>query len=189
MRPVYRHPEPIDPDWTPGSRAGRSDPVPQESDSAGRLNLLLSDASWRAESWADRLPTLLAPMGIRAHLAASGREATELLSSTTIHVAIVDLGLPLESRRDPATATGGEVPSAGAGWRLLEVLSRLAHRPPTVAIKQARTRRDETRELAAALRLGAFAVVDRPSSTSDVETLLEVLRRCLTRHYRGRWPS
>lgn len=181
MRSVYRHHDAGEP-W--GSfRPGPAETAYPTGDTGGRLNLLLSDASWQHESWADRLPTLLEPMGVRAHLAASGREAKELLSSTTIHVAVVDLGLPL----DDTSPSDGPAPSAG--WRLLEVLSRLAHRPPTVAVKQARTRRDEARELNAALRLGAFAVVDRPRSTREMETLLEVLRRCITRHYRGRWPG
>jgi hypothetical protein len=108
------------------------------------------------------------------------------MRSTTIHIAVVDLGLPLETH-----APGSDQPASAreAGWRLLEVLSRLAHRPPTVAIKSARTRRDEAREMSAALRLGAFAVLDRPQTTRDVETLLEVLRRCIARHYQGQWPA
>lgn len=177
MRAAYRHPD--------------HDPftgIPQSvGDAAPRLNLLLSDASaapnTQADTWARRLPRLLEPMGVRAHHAVSGREATDLMAATTIHVAVVDLGLPL----DPAPAAAAPAPEAG--WRLLEVLARLAHRPPTVAIKNARTRRDESREIAAALRLGAFAVVDRPRTTADVETLLEVLRRCITKHYQGQWPA
>ncbi|MGP1273392.1 MAG: hypothetical protein ACTS22_08650 [Phycisphaerales bacterium] len=156
---------------------------PSAAPAGGRLNILLSDSSGSEQSWAERLPTLLEPMGVRSHVAASGRQATELLSTTTIHVAVVDLGLPLDHAASP------DAPAPSAGWRLLEVLARLSHRPPTVAVKQARTRRDEARELAAALRLGAFAVVDRPRSTRDMETLLEVLRRCIARHYRGRWPG
>ena len=36
---------------------------------------------------------------------------------------------------------------------------------------------------------GAFAVVDRPRGSSDLEVMLEVLRRCLGRFYQGRWPG
>lgn len=147
----------------------------------GRLNLLLSDASYRADSWVSRLPTLLAPMGINAHHAGSGKQASDIIQSLTIHVALVDLGLPLECC-DPSQAKEG-------GYRLLDVLARLTHRPPTVAITSARTERDEIRQVSAALKHGAFAVINRPRNTRDVETLLEVLRRCVTRHYKGQWPA
>ncbi|MEM1071414.1 MAG: response regulator [Planctomycetota bacterium] len=183
MRAVRFHPQ-QDP-FASAAGAG-----PRDGSSA-RLNLLLSDASTKphadADTWAARLPRLLEPMGVRSHHAASGRQASDLMAATQIHVAVVDLGLPLDT---PAvTPDCSPTPSQEAGWRLLEVLARLAHRPPTVAITNAKTRRDEARQLSAALRLGAFAVIDRPRSTRDVETLLELLRRCITRHYRDRWPT
>ncbi len=146
-----------------------------------RLNMLLSDASYHTDSWAERLPTLLGPMGIQAHRAGSGQQASQLIETMTIHVAMVDLGLPLEAC-DPMQAREG-------GCRLLDILSRLANRPPTVAIISARTPRDEARQLSVALRHGVFAVINRPRTAGDVETLLEVLRRCVTRHYRGQWPT
>lgn len=161
-----------------------------DSPTGGRLNLLLSYAGWQPESWVDRLPTLLEPMGVRSHRATNGRQATEVIRNLRIHIAVVDLGLPLESpmpRRSaapPATAAAEE-----GGTRLLEVLSRLAAPPPTVVVKRAVTRRDESREIAAALRAGAFAVVDRPRESGDVELLLEVLRRVLRRFYHDRWPG
>jgi hypothetical protein len=37
--------------------------------------------------------------------------------------------------------------------------------------------------------LGAFAVVDRPRKPADLNLMLDVLRRCLLRHYRGMWPA
>jgi len=97
-----------------------------------------------------------------------------------VHIAVVDLGLPLEP---------GEGGSSDAGPRVLELLHRLETRPPTVVIKRTRTHRDDRRELAAALRLGAFAVMDRPSDTRDLEIMLGVLMRVLTRHYAGGWPE
>jgi hypothetical protein len=99
---------------------------------------------------------------------------------------VVDLGLPLqepEPTREP-------VPDLEEGGpRLLELLARLEAPPPVVAVKRARSTRDDCRDLAAALRLGAFAVVDRPREGSDLEVLLGVLRRILERHYQGRWPG
>lgn len=161
-----------------------------ESAKGGRLNLLLSYAGWQPESWVDRLPTLLDPMGVRSHRATNGRQATEVIRNVQIHIAVVDLGLPLET---PVPRRGGGSPAPAlaeeGGTRLLEVLSRLPAPPPTVVVKRAVTRRDESREIAAALRAGAFAVVDRPREPGDVELLLEVLRRALRRFYHDRWPG
>ncbi len=146
----------------------------------GRLNLLLSYAGWRPEPWVDRLPRLLEPMGIRSLTAGCGREASQVISQNPIHIAVVDLGMPLEQTR-PETAN--------AGCRLLEVLRRLDSPPPTVVVKRPQSSRDEQRELTAALRAGAFAVIDRPHESGDLELLLEVLRRVLARHYAGSWPG
>jgi CheY-like chemotaxis protein len=162
-------------------------PAPAAADScapnpSNRLNLLLSYAGWSPESWADRLPLLLEPLGIRALRACSGREASQVISHSPVHIAVVDLGLPLDDQPGPQHAEEG-------GPRLLELLSRLRTPPPVVVVKTARTRREESREIAAALRLGAFAVVDRPRDSADLELMLEVLRRCLCRVYKGRWPG
>ncbi len=153
---------------------------PAQPDACPRLNLLLSYAGWQRDSWADRLPLLLEPMGVRALRAESGKEASDVIRSYPIHIAVVDLGLPL----DPTPQASEE-----GGFRLLEILARLASPPPTVVVKRAATHRDESRELAAALRCGAFAVVERPRDVHGLETMLDVLRRALVRFYRGRWPG
>lgn len=147
---------------------------------AGRLNLLLSCAGWQQDPWVDRLPRLLEPMGVIAHRAQTGGEAKRVIESTPIHIAVVDLGLPLDAT-SPTDHEGGP--------RLLELLARLACPPPTVVVKRSRSLRDDAREIGAALRAGAFAVVERPRSVTDLEVMLEVLRRCLHRHYHGRWPG
>lgn len=146
----------------------------------GRLNLLLSCAGWQQDPWVDRLPRLLEPMGVIAHRAQTGGEAKRVIESTPIHIAVVDLGLPLD---------GQSSPDHEGGPRLLELLARLASPPPTVVVKRSRSLRDDAREIGAALRAGAFAVVERPRSITDLEVMLEVLRRCLHRHYHGRWPG
>lgn len=172
MRSVRYTPDAPQP---PASGPGETCPAPADP---GRLNLLLSYAGWRDESWADRLPRMLEPMGVRSHRAASAREATRVIESTPVHIAVVDLGLPLDA-----------VGSEEAGPRILELLARTTLRPPTVVIKRARTARDDRRELNAALRAGAFAVIDRPHDTHELERMLDVLRKILTRHYRGCWPG
>ena len=170
----------------PGSGCAADKPTPTPGPASGkipgRLNLLISYAGWHDESWADRLPRLLEPMGISSLRAGNGREASHVISHNRIHMAVVDLGLPLDSSADAANAPEG-------GPRLLEILRRLDQPPPTVVVKRGKSHRDDCREINAALRAGAFAVIDRPHSASDLERLLEVLRRCLTRHYQGRWPG
>ncbi|MBX3392430.1 MAG: hypothetical protein KF787_07250 [Phycisphaeraceae bacterium] len=149
-----------------------------------RLNLLLSYAGWQSNPWVDRLPCLLEPLGVSSVRARSGREAAEVIRSVPIHIAVVDLGLPLEAESPDSDSMDSE-----GGPRLLELLARLSEPPPTVVVKPPRTHRDDRRDLSAALRLGAFAVVDRPRGDGDLELMLEVLRRCLSRFYHGRWPS
>lgn len=173
-----------------GGGSGRARSVPEstpgqnpvgEGACGGRLNLLLSYAGWEPEPWVERLPRLLEPMGIASLRAQSGREASQVLQTSRVHVAVVDLGLPLDRAAGPSDHDGGT--------RLLELLARLKEPPPVVVIKQARTRRDESRELAAALRLGAFAAIDRPRGDNDLDVVLDVLRRVLARYYQGRWPG
>lgn len=146
-----------------------------------RLNLLLSHAASHSHLWADRLEPMLAPMGVLAHRAADARAATRVIETTPIHLAVVDLAIPLEETN----------PLAEAGWKVLELLaaSQATARPPMVVIRRARSAREQAQEMNAALKLGAFAVVDPPKQPSDLELLLEVLRRALTRHYQGRWPT
>ncbi len=162
--------------------------TPRPADPCGtgpcRLNLLLSYAGWNRDSWVDRIPHLLEPMGVISHRAVSGREASKVISSLPIHIAVVDMGLPLDAARpevEPEFEEGGP--------RLLELLSRLETPPPVVAVKRSRTHRDDSRDIAAALKMGAFAVIDRPTDIAGVNVVLEVLRRCLQRHYKGCWPT
>lgn len=184
---VHRHPEPepaqrgpADPDGGGGTVGGRT---------GGRLNLLLSYAGWETEPWVDRLPRLLEPMGVHSVRAQSGEEASRVLRDVSIHIAVVDLALPLDVR-GPAGDALEEAPEfAEGGPRLLELLARLDEPPPVVAIKRGRTQRVDARDTSAALKFGAFAIVDRPRVQQELDVLLDVLRRCLERHYQGRWPG
>ncbi|MCB9844681.1 MAG: response regulator [Phycisphaeraceae bacterium] len=167
MTPVRFHPE-TDPSGSPEERA--------------RLNLLLTYGGWQRESWCDRLPLLLEPMGVRSYRVGSGREASDLIRRQPIHIAVVDLALPLCEETAEASPEEG-------GHRILELLRRLDQPPPTVVVKRTRSHRDDSREINAALRAGAFAIVDRPLDLRGLETMLEVLRRCLYRFYQNRWPG
>jgi len=151
------------------------------------LHLLLSYAGWQPDPWIERLPRLLEPMGVTSHVAATGKQASQLIAQNRIHVAVVDLGLPLDD--SSAESGDGSDEFNQGGPRLLELLSRLTEPPPVVAVKRSRTHRDDAREITAALRLGAFAIVDRPHDAAGLNLMLEVLRRCLVRHYKGCWPG
>lgn len=176
-----RDPAPPGPTTPAGSDAGGLAPSDSAASPTGsRLNLLLSYAGWQPDPWVNRLPRLLEPMGVQSLCAGSGRQASEVLKAHPIHIAIVDLALPL----DEACAAGEE-----GGTRVLDLLARLNQPPPTVVIKRSRSHRDDCRDIAAALRAGAFAVVDRPRDVRDLELMLEVLRRCMGRFYMGRWPG
>lgn len=144
-----------------------------------RLNLLLSWGGWRPDSWADNIECLLRPMGVESIRARTARQAEQVIRSSPIHIAVVDLGLPLE------TGCTGHAPDE-AGCRVLDLLRRLDAPPPTVVVRSTRAARDASRDLNAALRFNAFAVVDRTSA--DVELMLKVLQRCMERFYHGRWP-
>lgn len=148
----------------------------------GRLNLLLSYAPWHTHAWAEHLPRFLEPMGVVASRVSSAREAERFVRSQTVHIAVVDLSLPLE---DTTPAEAAEAEEAGA--RVLELLGRLQSPPPTVVVRPPRLQRDGRRDLNAALRCGAFAVVDR--TAADLEMMLQLMQRCLHRHYQGRWPG
>ena len=143
-----------------------------------RLNLLLSYGGWREHAAVKQLPRLLEPMGIRALEADTGEEATSLIEHQPVHIAVVDLEIPLN-----ATANRQEP----AGPRILQLLRRLDQPPPTIVIRprQASNRQD-ARQLTASLREGAFAVIDRPL---QLETILDTLRRVLRRHYQDTWPA
>ncbi|MCC5822338.1 MAG: hypothetical protein LAT64_06355 [Phycisphaerales bacterium] len=180
MFSLRRHPASSDPAARGNGIPAQPIPDPTHPGSAHRLNLLLSTGAWQPDPWVQRLPVMLDPIGVRSHIAASARSAERVIQATPIHIAIVDLALPFDEDDDRADE---------AGVQLLELLARMPVPPPTVVIKRRRSLRDDRREIAAALRAGAFAVVDRPNAQTELESLLEVLRRCLARHYAGRWPG
>jgi CheY-like chemotaxis protein len=150
-----------------------------------RFNVLLTeDREHAIEHWTHQLPRLLRPQGIQSFVVRTGREALEVVGSTRIHAAVIDLSTPA------GASETGERPSGGSGaqgglW-LLEVFRRLPRRPPVVVVNSMTfTPRDAQRMLNEALRLGAFSVINRPV---ELEALLAVIRRLVDREYRGQWP-
>ena len=141
-----------------------------------RLNLLFS-SSWREGVPTAELPRLLDPMGVRCLEARCGREAADLVAREEIHIALVDLEMPMERAGDHRPA----------GHRVLQLLRRVDPAPPVVLVRPPQPSRSESaRGLNDALREGVFAVLDRPLG---LEPMLETLRRVVHRHYAGRWPA
>ncbi len=144
-----------------------------------RLNLLLARGRGTSEHAAfERIPPLLEPLGVRSIATDSGEDAADLIRREPVHVAVIDWSVPLRAA-DPGAGP--------AGPRLLQLLRRLRPAPPAIVIRPRQpVSRERVRGLHDALREGAFAVLDQPL---DRETLLEVLRRVLMRHYAGHWPD
>ncbi|GAB4384780.1 MAG: hypothetical protein Kow0022_08410 [Phycisphaerales bacterium] len=176
VRNVCPHPD------APISGGGRRALDGGDELSRSRLNLLLSYAGFSDDPWVERLPRLLEPLGVRSLRAQNGIEATRVIQHVPVHIAVVDLGLPMADL--PA-----DHPDAEGGPRILELLRRLEAPPPIVVVKPARSHRDDARQIAAALRAGVYAVVDRPHGQGDLELMLGVLQRCLRRFYQNRWPG
>ena len=146
-----------------------------------RLNVLLTEAN---EPWAQQLPRLLEPQGVRALLAGDVGEALRLIDEEPVHAVVVDLALPMAAATPRQEAGAAE---SGGGLKLLRFIQRLEPTPPVVVIRGRRfDRRADARVLAEALRLEAFSVLDHPVG---LEQMLEVLRRMLERYYGWLWPG
>ena len=140
------------------------------------LNLLLSYGGWRDDTFADLLPRLLEPQGIRCLRARNLTESDQVVRQVRVHIAVVDIGLPV-----------GDGAGEPAGPRVLQILRRMDAPPPTVVVRPPQPSvRDQGRSLRDALHEGAFAVLERSCS---LETFLDTLRRVVQRHYAGYWPS
>jgi CheY-like chemotaxis protein len=150
-----------------------------------RLNVLLTTDE---QSLADHLPRLLAPQGVRAIWAPTLDQAVSALERSMIHVAVIDMAMPV----DPATGAGAAGPvrplRLPGGMKLLQVIRRLDRRPPAVVVVRGRhfDQRTDDFLLAEALKLDVFSVLDKPVG---LEQMLQVLQRALQRYFGGNWPS
>ena len=146
------------------------------SDHAKRLRLMLTYGGWERENFAEQLPRLLEPLGIDCLRVGTANEATSLLETKPVHIAVVDLRIPFDRSQDEP-----------AGQRVLQLLRRLDEPPPTVVVRARQaTKRASTRGLSTALREGAYTVMDGPVA---LEPMLEVLRRIVRRHYADHWTA
>ncbi len=147
-----------------------------------RFNVLLTEDRPREEShWTRQLPRLLAPQGVTAFIARTGKEAVACAERVAIHAAVIDLATPLSDADSSQPAV-----DPTQLW-LLELFRRLPQRPPTVVLHGGFfSQRKVDRILSKALRLGAFSVLAKPV---DLEQLLRVFQRMVDRRYAGAWPA
>ena len=153
--------------------------APTDGPKSDRLHVMVTD---RGQRWAQQIPRLLEPHGVRSYTVHTSDEAVDLLQATPIHVAVVDMFLDTDPDATPSTT---RLPG---GLKLLQVIQRIDRRPPAVMVVRSRhfDPRIDNFVLAEALKLNAFSVLDHPV---EIEQMLSVLRRALERYYRGQWPD
>ena len=167
MRFRVLHPHPAD-----HTAFGGSGPATGGSRRTPLLNVLLTSGGWREDAWSVAVPQILSSTGVNIVHARSGVEASNVIRSVTVHIAVVDLALPLDQ---------GSIGAEPAGVRVLQLLRRLEAPPPTVVVRPPQaTRRESSRGLVDALLDGAFSVVDRPCHP---ETMLRIMQRIMERHF------
>jgi len=154
-----------------------------------RLNVLLTDAD---EPWSQQLPRLLEPQGVRAIRVESVRQAIDVIDHEPIHMAVVDLALPVDQPESPPAyrpsrgSLDADRASDGA-LKLVQVIRRLDPTPPTVIIRGRLFQpRIDDRILREALTLNVFSVLDEPV---QMEQVLRVLQRVMQRYYGDAWPA
>ncbi|MDA0803198.1 MAG: hypothetical protein O2819_05520 [Planctomycetota bacterium] len=134
------------------------------------------DRVWGSEPISRTLPSLLEPMGVCCRMARTARESAALVEHERIHIAVVDLAIPMDDQDDHT-----------AGHRVLQLLRRLQFPPITVVVRPRQVNdAAAVRGLHDAMREGAFAVHDRPLG---LEPLLQTLQRAVQRHFAGHWPA
>jgi CheY-like chemotaxis protein len=147
---------------------------------ATRLTVLLTNEQ---EAWHHTVRQLLAPQGINLLAARTGREALQLLESTTIHVAVLDHRLPqlgglqviklvrehLQSRpplQSPTPQSPTTTPTLPATILLADHLTNsLLHD---------------------ALGMSIFTVLTKPVNHDQ---LLDALARAMRRYHNSQWPT
>src|SRR6476469_7933619 len=135
----------------------------QASDT-NRFTVLLANEQ---EGWHQTVRGVLEPQGVQTVAARSGREALELIETTPVHVAVLDMQMPqlggMQVVRMMRDARGGEVPPA--------IL--LANELNSHLLREA-------------LSMHVFSVLSKPV---DFNVLLDALARVLRRYHESRWPK
>jgi CheY-like chemotaxis protein len=141
----------------------------QQASHPGRFKVLLANEQ---EGWHQTVRRLLEPQGVQTLSARSGREALQLIESTPVHVAVLDMQMPqlgglqvvrMMREVQQARGRGGVVPPA--------IL--LANELNSHLLREA-------------LAMHVFSVLSKPV---DFNVLLDSLARVLKRYHSSRWPG
>ena len=132
---------------------------------SGRFKVLLANEQ---EGWHQTVRRLLEPQGVQTLSARSGREALELIESTPVHVAVLDMQMP--------QLGGLQV------VRMMREGAGKAQTPPAILLANDLN----SHLLREALAMHVFSVLSKPV---DFNLLLDALARVLRRYYESRWPS
>ncbi|MSR40847.1 MAG: hypothetical protein EXS10_02970 [Phycisphaerales bacterium] len=153
------------------------------------MNLLLSYGGWRDDAFSSQLPPLLSPRGIDCFTARSADEVSEFVRAAVVHIAVIDLMIPMYPPSS-ASASEGVSRTVAGGTRVLQLLRRLAQPPALILVRPPQADPSESaRTLREALQEGVFSVVDDPSGPHGMERLLRALRSCVDRHYAHHWDA
>jgi CheY-like chemotaxis protein len=150
----------------------------QHAGQPGRFKVLLANEQ---EGWHQTVRRLLEPQGVQTISARSGREALELIESTPVHAAVLDVQMPqlggMQVIRMMREMHRGQVgPGAGAKEA----------RPVEVPAAILLANDLNSHLLREALSMHVFSVLSKPV---DFNVLLDALARVLRRYHESRWPK
>ncbi len=128
---------------------------------SNRLTVLLANEQ---DEWNLTVRGLLEPMGVQTVAARGGRQALELLESTSVDVAVLD----------------AQMPQLG-GLQVIRLLRELHKSTPAILLTSHLT----SHLLQEALGMQVFSVLTKPV---DFNLLLDALARVLRRYHENRWP-
>ena len=143
--------------------------VQQADPSSNRFKVLLANEQ---EGWHQTVRRLLEPQGVQTLSARSGREALELIESTPVHVAVLDV----------------QMPQLG-GMQVVRMMRDLRQRDPRKGEVPAAILLSNdlnSHLLREALSMHVFSVLSKPV---DFNVLLDALARALRRYHASRWPG
>lgn len=126
-----------------------------------RFTVLLADAQ---DPWHATVSQLLAPQGVQTVSVRSGREALDLIETTPVHVAVLDVDMP-----------------GLGGLQVVKRMQQLNAAPPAILLARSLS----AQLMHEALGMRVFSVLGKPV---DFNVLLDSLARVMRRHYMGRWP-
>ena len=140
----------------------------------GRFKVLLANEQ---EGWHQTVRRLLEPQGVQTLSARSGREALELIESTPVHVAVLDMQMPqlggLQVVRMMREARKGQSHGQAPGLP--------GQTPPAILLANELN----SHLLREALAMHVFSVLSKPV---DFNVLLDSLARVLKRYHSSQWP-